>query len=668
MLTRIRRFLAPPVFEDEENTRVAGLLNMILLALFLGEIVYGVYYLLTMGGKEPVPVYYILGEMVVAVLGVLIPWFLLRRGYVRAASLLFTALLGVLLFYFAYESGGVRGYEYPSLVLLPILAGLLLGKRGAIAAGGLSILAGLGLMVAENRAWLLTTFDPASYGIFDVWITRSFDVAIVTGLVYLTSRSLTGALEDARRSTRELQSAHVSLEERISTEQEQRKQLGALFEVGAMLVSSVDRQEVLNAVCREAVHLLHSTSGYISEFDEEQLTSTVIAEHYSPEASARERVSDLGETYPEQEVESRHWLKLGLPNVVRLSDPDLPAREREGLEEYDAKAVLYLPLAAREHIFGYVEVWESRYDRDFTEDEILLGQHLTRLAGIAIENARLLQAIQRTANELASSAAAILAATSQQSAGASQQSAAISQASSTIDEVRTIAEQTAQRAQGVAELAQRTAEVSTTGQQAVASTIEGVGQVRAKVESIASGILALSEQTQAIGAIITSVNEIAAQSNLLALNAAVEAARAGAAGKGFAVVAQEVRGLAEQSRVATEQVRRILGQVQSGVNAAVLATGEGMKGADEGVKLAGEAGLAIYKLGASVAESTDAAGQISAAAGQQLTGMEQIALAMQSINQVTVQSVAGAQQAERTAGELSNLAEQLRELVGQYHL
>jgi methyl-accepting chemotaxis protein len=276
--------------------------------------------------------------------------------------------------------------------------------------------------------------------------------------------------------------------------------------------------------------------------------------------------------------------------------------------------------------------------------------------------------IRDAANGLGSAAAEIQAATSQQSASATQQSTAVVQATATIDEIRTIAEQTAQRAQSVADFTQRTTKVAQAGQQAVTNTVEGMARVKGRVDAIAHEILALSEKAQSIGQIVSTVNEIAAQSNMLALNAAVEAARAGEAGKGFSVVAGEVRSLAEQSRAATEGVKEILSEIQSGVNTSVMATEEGMKQTELGSSLASEAGESIRKLGEAVTASTQSALQIVAAAGQQLTGMEQIALAVQSMDQATTQTLAGAQQAERAATDLNVLAGRLREMVEQYRL
>src|SRR4051795_9573994 len=123
-----------------------------------------------------------------------------------------------------------------------------------------------------------------------------------------------------------------------------------------------------------------------------------------------------------------------------------------------------------------------------------------------------------------------------------------------------------------------------------------MGTIREQVQSIADNILALSEQSQQIGEIIATVNDLADQSNLLALNAAIEAARAGEHGKGFAVVAAEIRSLAEQSKEATAQVRRLLGDIQRATNATVLATEEGTKGVEHGAQLIGQAGETIDEL------------------------------------------------------------------------
>ena len=276
--------------------------------------------------------------------------------------------------------------------------------------------------------------------------------------------------------------------------------------------------------------------------------------------------------------------------------------------------------------------------------------------------------IRRAALNITSAAAEILAAANEQSASASEQSSAISQTTATIDEVKTIAEQAFNRAEMVAELAQRTNDVSQAGQSALSHMLESMGEIKGRVESIAENILDLSGQTQQIGEITATVNDIASQSNLLALNASVEAARAGEHGKGFAVVAVEVRNLAEQSKQATAQVKAILNEIQRATNAAVMATEEGTKGVDYGVQLTEQASSTIDHMTASIGDGAAAAQQIVASSHQQATGMEQIALAMQNINHATMQNLAATTQTEKAARELSALAQQMEGLVGHYKI
>jgi methyl-accepting chemotaxis protein len=272
--------------------------------------------------------------------------------------------------------------------------------------------------------------------------------------------------------------------------------------------------------------------------------------------------------------------------------------------------------------------------------------------------------LRETTGVLATSAAEILAATTQQASGAGETSAAVSETVTTVDEVAQTAEQAAQRAKAVADSAQRAAEIGKAGRQAVEESTGAMAGVREQVEAIAGSILALAEQAQAIGEIIASVNDIAEQTNLLALNAAVEAARAGEQGRGFAVVAGEVKALAQQSKKATGEVRRILGEIQRATSAAVLTTEQGTKQVTAAAKQVNEAGQTIRTLADAVAEAAQSAAQIVASAGQQAAGMTQIRQAMASIQDATQQNVASTRQAERAAQDLNALGGKLRDLVG----
>lgn len=265
--------------------------------------------------------------------------------------------------------------------------------------------------------------------------------------------------------------------------------------------------------------------------------------------------------------------------------------------------------------------------------------------------------------QLSTSSNEIVATTAQVASSAVETASAINQTTATVEEVKQTAHVATQKARSVSESAQKAAQVSQKGKATVTETVNGMERIKLQMETIAAHIVKLNEQNQAIREIITSVSDLAEQSNLLAVNAAIEAAKAGESGKGFGVVAQEVRSLAKQSKQATVQIRTILNDIQKAMTQAVMATEQGAKVVEIGVKLSLEAGEAIRVLGDSIGESAQAATQIVASCQQQLIGMDQVASAMDSIRQATTQNMAGTKQAEQAAHMLNQLGQDLRLLI-----
>jgi methyl-accepting chemotaxis protein len=299
---------------------------------------------------------------------------------------------------------------------------------------------------------------------------------------------------------------------------------------------------------------------------------------------------------------------------------------------------------------------DGKYNGDFDVLKTNLNKMSDNLRGLNKE-------LQGGFGVLASSSAEILATVSQVAAGASETATAVSETASTVEEVKQTAHLFSQKAKAVQETAQKSAAASETGRKAVSETVEGMNRIREQMEAIAESVVRLSEQGQAIGEIIATVNDLAEQSNLLAVNAAIEATRAGEYGKGFGVVAQEVKSLAEQSRRATTQVRTILMEVQKATSAAVMANEQGTKAVAAGVKQAADAGESIRVLTGGVREAENVATQIAASSQQQLVGMDQIASAIANIRQATAQNMAGAKQLETSAKNLQELGGRLKVLV-----
>ncbi len=194
--------------------------------------------------------------------------------------------------------------------------------------------------------------------------------------------------------------AAVAIEHARLYQESKRRQeeLSALLESGMAITASLDLEDILVAVAEAAVFLLKATGAHVCRWDSTHCTTTVLAKVLDTAASAREGGADVGATYTEQSFVG-HIVENRQPYPLRLSDPDLREDWRRYLEEYGGKSALLLPLVHEEKTAIYLVVWESRHDRRFTENQVLLARNLVSQAAVALENARLHAETERRLRE-----------------------------------------------------------------------------------------------------------------------------------------------------------------------------------------------------------------------------------------------------------------------------
>jgi len=202
MWLRLRTFWAPPVFSDGEKTRRAGLLNSILLAILIGTALYT----LTLPLIAPAQMYKLVIALPIPPLVVSVRW-LMHRGRVQFASLLFLAATWIIVTLAAIAWGGVRSIAFNAYILLVPITSVLLGGRAGLVVAGLSALAGLGLAYAEISHLLpLPLATPLS-----LWATGVILFLLAAAIFWLVVNDLQAALRRAEWEWMERQQAELAL-------------------------------------------------------------------------------------------------------------------------------------------------------------------------------------------------------------------------------------------------------------------------------------------------------------------------------------------------------------------------------------------------------------------------------------------------------------------------
>lgn len=178
-----------------------------------------------------------------------------------------------------------------------------------------------------------------------------------------------------------------------------------------------------------------------------------------------------------------------------------------------------------------------------------------------------------------------------------------------------------------------------------------MNMINDKVTQASNVIYSLENHSKNIESIISTISDIADQTNLLSLNASIEAARAGEQGKGFSVVANEIRNLAEGSGKSAKEITQLIQEVQADTRNAVNAIAIGTTEVSEGLQLMEKSEHLFYDIKHSSDQVGSKIWNVHHVVNQMEDQNKQVSGVLEEINQIAHNNVAVSDQIASTTEE-----------------
>lgn len=377
-------FLKPPKFDDENKDRSARLLNIIQLVTILAVSAQIIVYFLSSPSDSLLDTRFILSGLVIIVVGLN---YLMRRGYVRAASLIFVSIWWIALTYLSWNANGLRDSAFVAYIVIIIMASVLIGWRASIIFTMLSIAAGWGFVYLETIGQIVPKIEPPQAAATEL----TFIYTLIAVLIYLVIENLSKAVQSARQSNQELQTLSNELEKRV---REGTRNLDLAAEIGRSSSRIRNLEEMLPkavTMIQKRFNLYH-TQIYLVDETEKSLVMR------AGTGAVGEKLKADGHRLPISQT-SINGTAVTTRKAVIVEDVRQSANFQPNPLLPETRSEMSVPLIAGETVVGALNL-QSKEVNALTTLILPAFEALAGQVAIAVENARLFQEVAQIREEV----------------------------------------------------------------------------------------------------------------------------------------------------------------------------------------------------------------------------------------------------------------------------